>query len=133
MVDPPRGLHHHVANPLRIDPGAAQHRRHYLVGEQIFEARLIAAAVIASGHDPLLTCAILRRITRKHVLFVTPRRIFSGNLYITSTKFSSKWSDRRRRRPWLSGPEDAIDWKWLCLGTYQAEEPRDRRHDRRYR
>src|SRR5437870_4829125 len=104
MIDPPRRLRHHVAKPLRIEPGAAQHRRHHLVGEQIFQARLIAAAVKASGHDPLLTYEILRRITRKHVLFVTPGRIFSGNLYITSAKFSSKWSDRRQRRPRRSGP-----------------------------
>ncbi len=54
VVDPTGGLDHHVANALRIEPGTAQDRCHDLVIEQIFEARLIAAAFRASGHDPLL-------------------------------------------------------------------------------
>ena len=54
VVNPSGGLDHHLANALRIEPGTAQDRFHDLVIEQIFEARLEAAAFRASGHDPLL-------------------------------------------------------------------------------
>jgi hypothetical protein len=54
VVDPSGSLDHHLANALRIEPGTAQDRFHDLVIEQIFEARLEAAAFRASGHDPLL-------------------------------------------------------------------------------
>jgi hypothetical protein len=45
------GLHHHCPKPLGIEPGTLQHGFHHLIGEQIVEARLIAAATV---HDPLL-------------------------------------------------------------------------------
>src|SRR5712671_8208968 len=53
-IKAPRGLRHHVAKGLRIEPGAAQYRGHDVVGQQFFEARLITAAVEAPVHDPSL-------------------------------------------------------------------------------
>jgi len=79
ILDPARSFHHHIAKFLRLETGTAQHGRHHLVREQIFEARLIAAAIPASSHDPLLTCAILCSLEAKHVLIVTGDRKFRGN------------------------------------------------------
>src|SRR5436853_1490178 len=90
-IHPPRGLRHHVAEALRIQAGAAQYRRHDVVGQQFVEARLIAAAIKASVHDPLLTYIIVGRFAANHVLFVTSGRVFRGNLYMSPTIFPSKW------------------------------------------
>src|SRR5262249_50632666 len=51
IPDTPRGLHHHLAELLRPETGTAQHTRHHLVREQVFEARFIAAALKALVHD----------------------------------------------------------------------------------
>ena len=87
-IHPPRGLRDHVAEALRIKAGAAQYRRHDVIGEQFIEARFIAAAIKASVHDPLLACIIVRRFAANHVLIVTAGRIFRGNLYMSPTVFS---------------------------------------------
>src|SRR5437763_3916738 len=105
VVDTPGGRRHHVAKPLRIEPGAAQHRCHELVIEQLFEARLIAAAFVASGHGPLLTCEIARTIAAKHGLFVTRGGIFRGDLSINSPKFACEWNWRRDK------PSPLLGWR----------------------
>src|SRR5206468_863790 len=92
VVDAPGGLDHHVAQALRIAPGAAQDRFHDLVIEQFFEARLVAAAFCASGHGPLRTRGILRSIAAKRVRIVTTTRRFRGNSPIASAQFALKWN-----------------------------------------
>src|SRR5258705_7257167 len=54
ILDVHSSFDHHGAELLGLETGTAQHRLHHLVGEQIFEARLIAAAFDAPIHDPLL-------------------------------------------------------------------------------
>src|SRR5216683_628520 len=92
VIDPLGGFDHHLAKPLRIEPGTPQYRCHHLVVEQIFEARLIAAAFGASSHGPLLTCEILCSIGGKHVRIVTGVRKFRGNWSKDATQFAFKWS-----------------------------------------
>src|SRR5712671_7631142 len=92
VVDPPGRLDHHVAKALAVEPGAAQDRFHDLVIEQIFEARLIAAAFCAVGHGPLRTYEILCSLAAKHVRNVTRTRIFRGNPPIASAKFAFRWN-----------------------------------------
>jgi hypothetical protein len=101
IIDSSGGLDHHVANSLRIEPGAAQNRFHDLVIEQICEARLIEAAFSASGHGSLLTYEILRTIAAKRVRFVTTTRRFHGNSPIPPRQFEL-W---RKPRPnsWGAG------------------------------
>src|SRR6266699_2039721 len=95
VIDPPGGLDHHVAKALAVEPGAAQERFHDLVIEQIFEARLVAAALRAFSHGPLLTCDILCRIAVKHVRIVTRTRRFRGNSPIAPAKFALWWNRGR--------------------------------------
>src|SRR3954471_19846556 len=84
-VDAAGGLDNQVAKALRVEPGAAQHRRHHLVVDQLVEGGLIAAAIGASGHVPLLTsAALLSTIIPKDVVIVTRVRKLSGNLSIRS-------------------------------------------------
>src|SRR6266699_5047508 len=92
VIDPFGGLDHHVAKALAVEPGAAQDRFHDLVIEQIFEARLVAAALCASSHGPLLTYDILCRIAPKHVRIVTRTRRFRGNSPIGLAKFALRWN-----------------------------------------
>jgi hypothetical protein len=93
IIEPTRGFDHHGAETLAVEAGAAQYRRHHLVGEQIFEARFIAAACCDRGHvSLLLTCRILRSLAGKHVRNVTRVRKFRGKLAIGRTKFPPKSS-----------------------------------------
>src|SRR5205823_2221231 len=92
VVDPSGGLDHHVAQALRIEPGAAQDRFHDLVIEQIFQARLVEAAICPCGHGPLRTYDILRSIAAKHVRNVTTTRRFRGNSPIPPRQFACKWN-----------------------------------------
>lgn len=94
VIDPSGGLDHHVANPLRIEAGAAQDRFHDLVIEQIFEARLMAAAFCVSGHDPLRTYDILCNIDANNVGIVTMTGIFHDNAAFEPSQFSLRGSRR---------------------------------------
>jgi hypothetical protein len=96
-IDSAGCLGHHGAEPFAIEPGAAQHRRHYFICQQILEARLIAAAGIASGHGPLLVWRILCRLVGKHVLIVTLGRKFRGILHSAVPNLSLR-SNRRGAR-----------------------------------
>jgi hypothetical protein len=71
VVDSPRGLCDHIAKALRVEPGATQHRRHYVIVEQLFEARLIAAAFSSSVHARLLTSKGSNTFNEKDVLIMT--------------------------------------------------------------
>jgi hypothetical protein len=78
ILDASGGFKHHIAELLDLETGAAQHGLHYLVREQIFEARLIAAAFDEPIHGPLLTCQIVGRIDAKSDRFVSIDRKFHG-------------------------------------------------------
>src|SRR3954468_15004071 len=96
-VEAARGLDDQVAKALRVEPGAAQHRRHHLVVDQLVEGGLIAAAIGASGHVPLLTSAVLlSTIIPKDVVIVTRVRKLSGNLSIRSPELPCRWNRSRR-------------------------------------
>ena len=92
VIDPVGGRSHHVAEPLRVEARAAQDGRHHLVVEQIVEARLIAAAIDASSHLPLLPCQLICYIAGKRGLIVTRDRKFRGNLTISATEFPFRWN-----------------------------------------
>ena len=74
------GFDDQVAKALRVEPGAAQHRRHHLVVDQLVEGGLIAAAIGASGHVPLLTSVRRSTIIPKDVVIVTRVRKLSGKV-----------------------------------------------------
>src|SRR5258707_10343291 len=103
VIDPAGGLDDHLAEPLRVEPGAAQHRGHHLVVEQLVEGRLVVTAVAASGHGPLLASATVGSFAEKLVLIVTRPRNFRGNLPIRPPQFDLRWKgvhplpDRNRR------------------------------------
>src|SRR4051812_14614661 len=90
------GLDYQVAEALRVEPGAAQHRRHHLVVDQLVEGGLIAAAIGASGHVPLLTSGLLSTIIPKDVVIVTRVRKLNGNLPIGSPELPRRWNRSRR-------------------------------------
>src|SRR3954449_11747299 len=79
-VEAAGGLDNQVAEALRVEFGAAQHRRHHLVVDQLVKGGLIAAAIGASGHIPLLTSVRLSTIIPKDVVIVTRVRKLSGKV-----------------------------------------------------
>src|SRR5215217_3023516 len=92
VIDPAGGLDDHLAEPLLVEPGAAQHRRHHLVVEQLVEGRLVVAAIAASGHGPLLASATVGSFDEKLVLIVTRPRNFRGNLPTKPPQFPLRWN-----------------------------------------
>src|SRR3954467_13416923 len=85
------GFDDQVAKALRVEPCAAQHRRHHLVVNQLVEGGLITAAIGASGHVPLLSsAALLSTIIPKDVVIVTRVRKLSGNLSLGSPELPSR-------------------------------------------
>src|SRR4051794_16333359 len=86
------GFDDQVAKALRVEPGAAQHRRHHLVVDQLVKGGLIAAAIGASGHIPLLTSVRLSTIIPKDVVIVTRVRKLSGKVCAGSSVLSSRWN-----------------------------------------
>src|SRR4051795_10310288 len=87
-VEAAGGLDNQVAEALRVEPSAAQHRRHHLVVDQLVEGGLIAAAIGASGHVPLLTSVPLSTIIPKDVVIVTRVRKLSGKVCAGSSVLS---------------------------------------------
>src|SRR4029078_12161994 len=77
-VEAARGLYDQVAKALRVQPGAAQYRRHHLIVDQLVEGGLIAAAIGASGHVPLLTSVRPSTIIPNDVVIMTRIRKLSG-------------------------------------------------------
>src|SRR3954447_14365460 len=82
------GLDNQVAKALRVESGAAQHRRHHLVIDQLVKGGLIAAAIGASGHIPLLTSVRLSTIIPKDVVIVTRVRKLNGKVCAGSSVLS---------------------------------------------
>src|SRR3954452_13988787 len=95
-VDSAGGLNNQGAKALRVEPCAAQQRRHHLVVDQLVEGGLIAAAIGASGHVPLLTSGLLSTIIPKDVVIVTRVRKLNGNLPIGSPEWPRRWNRSRR-------------------------------------
>src|SRR3954466_13454098 len=96
-VDASGGLNNQVAEALRVEPGAAQHRRHHLVVDQLVEGGLIAAAIGASGHVPLLTRIGRSTIIPKDVVIVTRVRKLNGNSSTGSPELPCGWNRAGRR------------------------------------
>src|SRR3954453_22212967 len=91
------GLDNQVAKALRVEPGAAQHRRHHLVVDQLVEGGLIAAAIGASGHVPLLTSIQRSTIIPKDVVIVTRVRKLNGNSSAGSPELPCGWNRAEQR------------------------------------
>src|SRR3954447_19153461 len=119
------GLDNQVAKALRVKPGAAQHRRHHLVVDQLVEGGLIAAAIGASGHVPLLTsAALLSTIIPKDVVIVTRGRKLSGNLSIGSPELPCRWNRARQLpRCFLTGCRRFYDGSPAAIPGGSAGRP----------
>ncbi len=104
VIDPAGGLDHQFTKALEVEAGAAQHRRHQLVGEQIIEGRLITAAFGVSSHNPLPTSKSVINISEKDVLIVTQVRNFRGNFSTDPPEFSFERNRPDRLRLDAPGP-----------------------------
>src|SRR3954453_16147165 len=85
------GLDNQVTEALRVESGAAQHRRHHLVVDQLVKGGLIAAAIGASGHIPLLTSVRPSTIIPNAVVIVTRIRKLSGRVSAGLSELSLRW------------------------------------------
>jgi hypothetical protein len=92
VIESMGGRDDHVSETARIEPGAAQDRRHDVVVEQLVKGRLIAAAIDASVHRPLQSCETLCNVGGKRVVIVTRDRKFRGNLTIPATQLPFRWN-----------------------------------------